>query len=220
MIRKLHNTYKFLISPSYRKRRAVDIQILREERRLAQFPRNKEGLSNLLGAPLKFYNGMSFLGLKREVIDRQIYNFNCDVDDPVIIDGGANIGIASIYFKQRYPKCHLLAYEADPNIYNMLKYNISSFCFENTELYNSALWINNDGINFNISGDESGSVKNTDTVDKYIGSTKVTTSRLKSIIAKKKIHLLKLDIEGAELEVLRDCADVLINVEKIFIRCN
>jgi hypothetical protein len=47
--------------------------------------------------------------------------------------------------------------------------------------------------------------------------TKVETIRLKDFIADKHIDLLKMDIEGAEYLVVKDCEPILKQIENIFI---
>src|SRR5438309_225550 len=41
-----------------------------------------------------------------------------------VIDLGANIGLASIYFMHHYPGCRVLAVEPDPENYDVLRQNL------------------------------------------------------------------------------------------------
>ena len=43
---------------------------------------------------------------------------------PRILDCGANVGLASLYFKRLYPQARITAYEADPDIYQCLRNNL------------------------------------------------------------------------------------------------
>jgi len=45
----------------------------------------------------------------------------------------------------------------------------------------------------------------------------VRAVRLRSYLANEPVDLLKIDIEGAETLVLEDCADLLPNVERLFV---
>jgi hypothetical protein len=45
----------------------------------------------------------------------------------------------------------------------------------------------------------------------------VKAVRLRSYLAGETVDLLKIDIEGAETVVLKDCADLLSNVERLFV---
>ncbi len=40
---------------------------------------------------------------------------------PLIIDGGANIGMAVLYFKRNYPDARIIAFEPNPSGFELLK---------------------------------------------------------------------------------------------------
>ncbi|HEY2132214.1 MAG TPA: FkbM family methyltransferase, partial [Acetobacteraceae bacterium] len=46
---------------------------------------------------------------------------------PVIIDCGANIGIASIWYAQRYPRARIIAVEPEPENFRILTMNAANF---------------------------------------------------------------------------------------------
>ena len=80
------------------------------------------------------------------------------------------------------------------------------------EVFPKAVWINENGIEFGAEGADSGSI--------YSDSNKmkVESIRLKDFIDREEsIELLKIDIEGAEVEVIQDCGESLGKVENIFI---
>ena len=83
---------------------------------------------------------------------------------------------------------------------------------KNIEVIDKAVWINNDSIEISLEGADGASIYSKSNV------SKVSSVRLKELIEKEnKIDMLKMDIEGAEYEVLLDCRDSLSNVENIFI---
>lgn len=47
-------------------------------------------------------------------------------ETPVIVDAGANIGAASIWFSEHYPKARIVAVEPEPGNFNILAMNIAS----------------------------------------------------------------------------------------------
>ncbi|MBC7425184.1 MAG: FkbM family methyltransferase, partial [Bacteroidia bacterium] len=103
------------------------------------------------------------------------------------------------------------AFEPDPLIFNFLKENISKNKIKNVTLNEKAVWISNDILNFASEGADGGNLE-------AGGNTKVEAVRLKDILHKhKEIDFLKMDIEGAETEVLIDCKDSLGNVKNVFI---
>ena len=66
------------------------------------------GSTLLFGKDFEFVDGYSFLFLHDEIIEKEIYKFSTDDSAPYIIDGGANIGLSVLYFKQSYPNAKIL----------------------------------------------------------------------------------------------------------------
>ena len=58
--------------------------------------------------------------LKREIFSQGIYYFEADNDAPVIIDAGAHIGLATLYFKSLYPDARITAIEPYPRSFELL----------------------------------------------------------------------------------------------------
>ena len=151
-----------------------------------------------------------------ELFINEAYKFKTNSPHPLIIDCGANIGLSTIYFKTLYPESKIIAFEADPNIYSFLCKNIESFGYKDITHYNLAVWNKNDSVlSFLSEGGAGGRIEDKSTDQQYI---KVKTARLKDYISKnERIDFLKIDIEGAEYNVLLDCAHNLTNVMALFI---
>ena len=148
-------------------------------------------------------------GIQELFVDKTYY-FLSRNDNPLIIDCGANIGLSIIYFKQLYPNSTVICFEPDREIYNLLIENLNSFQLEDIQIENAAVWKLDGFINFNSDGQVGGKIDDTK-------KGELTKSiRLKSLL-NKSIDFLKIDIEGAEYEVLKDCEDNLHYVENIFI---
>lgn len=77
--------------------------------------------------------------LYREIFVRQNYYFTANDDRPVILDCGANVGMASLYFKWLYPKAQIKAFEPDPATFQLLQQNMSRNRLD-VETHNCALW--------------------------------------------------------------------------------
>lgn len=56
----------------------------------------------------------------------------------VIIDGGANIGLFSIFIKNKYPDSKIIAVEPDKENFEMMNKNLSNY--ENISLLNTGIW--------------------------------------------------------------------------------
>jgi FkbM family methyltransferase len=143
----------------------------------------------------------------------EIYSFKAARPDPFIIDCGANIGISVLYFKSIYPKARVIAYEPDPGNYHILQQNIIANQLKDVEAIESAVWTENGTISFVAKGNEGSKITTADDPD----ALTIPTSRLAEVIENKKVDFLKIDIEGAELDVIKDCAPYLGNVENLFI---
>ena len=177
------------------------------------YPRRKTGKLKLNHREIIFTDLHSFYHQAIQIFKSQIYGFSADRDNPIIIDCGAHIGLASIYFAEKYPKGKIYAYEADPNIAKTLNENLISLGLKNIETFSKAVWINDSGVLFKRTNDDSGFVSNSESES----CLKIPSIRLKNILKDKEIDLLKLDIEGAEFEVIKDCGEVLTNVKNIII---
>jgi hypothetical protein len=87
------------------------------------------------------------------------------------------------------------------------------FQFSDVKLYKKACWNTETTLKFYSEGADAGRFANENDTKSIIN---VETLRLRSFL-NKKVHFLKIDIEGAELVVLEDCKDLLFNVENIFV---
>lgn len=149
----------------------------------------------------------------KEIFERQIFKFNAKTSTPTIIDCGANVGLSILYFKFIFPDSHIIAFEPDKDIFTVLKNNVERFNLSKVKLLNKAVWSKETTLNFIPDGADSGRVAITEKSPK---SFKVPTATLSDYITPK-IDLLKLDVEGAETEVLVECQNKLENVENLFV---
>lgn len=144
----------------------------------------------------------------------KIYKFNSLNDKPYIIDCGANMGMSLIYFKSLYPDAEITAFEADPHIFSFLKKNVQSFNFSDTRIINKAVWhTNGETLSFLSEGGAGGRLQARSGEHKFV---EVQTVRLKDYL-NRKVDFLKIDIEGAEYPVIKDCSAELVNVQNLFI---
>jgi FkbM family methyltransferase len=183
-----------------------------ERLRLATLPRYVETLTELPGHPWHIPDGPSFLASWEEIFDREIYNFNAG-DGPVrILDCGANVGVSCLYFSKRFPQAKITAFEPDPKIFGFLQSNLASAGCRNVELIAKAVWSANTTLRFQSEGADAGRV------EAGAGSNmiEVPAIRLRDFLAGP-VDLLKLDIEGAETEVMQDIAPCLQTVRHIFV---
>ena len=185
----------------------------REMRRLRALPRYQPGTSDLHGVELEYVDAASFLYSYRAVFDRGIYRFRSESAAPVILDCGANIGLSVIYFNHLYPDARITAFEPDSKVFAVLERNLKRIGASNIQLENSAVWSSAGELDFMCEGADAGRVT---ALDPAIKKQKVHAVRLRDYLDKP-VDFLKLDIEGAEVEVVKDCAASLRNVRTLFV---
>lgn len=163
---------------------------------------------------LKMCNPKWFLFSYREIFDEEIYLFNCEKESPYIIDCGSNIGLSILYLKKQFPGAHIVGFEPDPLIFDILQENVNNFGLSNIKLENKAVWNENDlHLGFRPEKGLGGRLDFT-----LVSSDRlvVKTVRLKDYLTEP-IDFLKIDIEGVEVVVLEDIKEDLHWVEKMFV---
>ncbi|HEX4602645.1 MAG TPA: hypothetical protein VH724_01505, partial [Candidatus Angelobacter sp.] len=78
------------------------------------------GRGKLFGWKIKFLGRPALVMLYSEIFARESYWFTSNKPNPVILDCGANIGMATLYFKWLYPLAQITAFEPDPTTFNAL----------------------------------------------------------------------------------------------------
>ncbi len=150
-------------------------------------------------------------GLK-ELFIENTYKFNTDKQSPRIIDCGSNVGLSIIYFKRLFPNANITGFEPDKNLFNILKQNLNTFGYSDVELINKAVYTKNGTIKFLASGNVGGRICD----EENKNTTELDTTRLQDFL-NEEIDFLKIDIEGAEYDVIMDCRKQLKNVKNLFI---
>lgn len=156
----------------------------------------------------------SFIWQYQEIFMNQCYDFNTKSAKPVIYDCGANIGTSVLFFAQKHPNSIIKAFEPSPSVFEILKSNINKNNIKNVELYQNAVWMKDEELQFNDEGADNGSIQSLST-----GKTvNVQALDFLEIINKEdKIDLIKIDIEGAENVLLPHIKSAFPKIEKIFI---
>jgi len=155
-----------------------------------------------LGFEVDHFNLESLRLLYDEIFVREEYFFNSDKVNPVIFDCGANIGMATLFFKWLYPESTVTAFEPDPDSFGLLQHNIKANHLQRVSAYNIALWDSEARIPFFVDDHEHGALTMSTKRDRGRGrQIEVEARRLSDFIAGP-VDLLKVDVEGAETRVL------------------
>lgn len=142
-----------------------------------------------------------------EVILEEVYSpiathlRNCQT----IIDLGSNIGLTSLYFAARYPSCRILAVEPNPDSYAMLRANLAALIAAGRcNTLQVAAWRAEEALAiYQEPGRYSVSTVGRLTPGEKVGAG-VKGMTLAEIIEHSgfdKVDLLKVDIEGSEIEL-------------------
>lgn len=144
-------------------------------------------------------------------------------ESPVIVDGGANNGstISGLLCQYCSPVIH--AFEPIPELVDLLKQKFSGL--NNIVIHGTAIGAEAKKVNFNVvSNLVSSSVMNPSALNKLLHGEKMIVRQvvevqqvrlddeLKDI---KQIDLLKLDLQGYELEALKGCGSMLKRIKII-----
>jgi FkbM family methyltransferase len=187
------------------------------QQRAGARPRYTPGSIRMLNYELQYSDLLSFCPQWHDIFIDGALEFHSDSAAPRILDCGGNVGLASLFFKRRFPRARITAYEADPAIFAILKSNLAANGASDVEPVHAALWTETGRLSFRAEGSDSGMIS---TLAGAVVATAVDVPslRLHDVIAHEangRIDLLKLDIEGAEDAVLSDCEPVLGRVNAI-----
>lgn len=131
-----------------------------------------------------------------------------------VIDIGANIGVFSVYCAALFPKSRIFSYEPVPENYSALVTNTQKF--RNVKTFRSLVLGKKGSGKIFISDENEGKHSILDNSGKEIIAKSTT---LKDIFSKNKIKsadLVKMDVEGAEYDILYNTEDeVLSKIKRI-----
>jgi FkbM family methyltransferase len=114
--------------------------------------------------------------------------------------------------KKLYPEAVVLAFEPDEKNFDLLSKNIVSFGYKDITLRKEAVWKENTTLKFSNEGATTSKIESKPTTS----SKDVKATRLKDFLDRE-IDFLKIDIEGAEFEVVMDLSENLHHIKNLFI---
>jgi FkbM family methyltransferase len=136
-----------------------------------------------------------------------------------VVDAGANIGLATLFFKHHFPDVQITCFEPDPTNFSFLQRNLEQNGLEGVTVHNVAL-APEEGtatLYFNAAvRDTCQSVSRgfAESVAEELEPAEIRAVPLAPYL-EQPVDILKMDIEGAEAAVLRAARDSLANVSMI-----
>ncbi|MEI7903057.1 MAG: FkbM family methyltransferase, partial [bacterium] len=139
---------------------------------------------------VRIADGPNFYMQYKDEFIRRIYHFKSARPDPLIIDGGSNIGMSILYFKHVYPQARVIGFEPDPGIFGIQQENVACNCLTDVTVVNAGLSAQAGVAAFVLDGSAGG----------HIGSEgkkgiSVRVERLSAYLDEP-VDFLKLNIEG------------------------
>ena len=181
--------------------------------------RNRNIVVRVSGREVLLRGGTSDVECFQKVFLNHEYRSPFEADQPAtIVDAGANVGLATVYFARTYPKAHIVAIEPADSNFQLLEHNCRNL--KNVTLLKAALWSQRKAISIsNPTGEEWAYVVSEPPHEPQAAVSGITISDLLASMPGGRIDFLKLDIEGAELEVLSapDARDWIDKVGQIAI---
>ncbi len=171
---------------------------------------------------VSFIQAEEFHRLKKEIFSQHVYYFETNAEKPKIIDAGAHIGLSTLYFKKLFPAAEVIAIEPLPQNLQLLEQNIWQNRLENVEVLPAALWPSGTEIPFYYDQEATNWFSTASTFPQAWNQQQKTTSLSVqtiplSYLLTGPVDFLKLDIEGAEQEVLEEAADQLPLIKEMII---
>jgi FkbM family methyltransferase len=167
--------------------------------------RNYEGLHPLavkgFAHPVWVRSGTSDLEVAEQLFTQHELGFDLVEQPRWIIDLGANIGLSAVYFAHRFPRARILAVEMEPANFRLLQKNCEPY--PQITPIQKAVWGQAGRVKISNPDAQPWSFRVEPTHDNDSeGVDAVSINELMRHYAIEHIDLLKMDIEGAEREVL------------------
>lgn len=165
-------------------------------------------------SPVWYRVGTCDLSVMQQIFGRAEPLISLTSPPRLIIDAGANIGCTSLSYATRWPSADILAIEPDTENCELFKRNLEGY--PKVTLVQAALWHRRGELQIANPNSEPFARRVED-----VGAGRVvpacTVSDLLAGTCHVQIDLLKLDIEGSELEVLKNSEDWIERVGTLMV---
>jgi len=160
--------------------------------------------------------GTTDIAVFSEIFRDEIYRPPNSLNPEVIVDIGGNIGMASLYFSLLYPNASIHIFEPIPENITMIKKNVESNKLTNIIIHPYGL-SDEDGM-IHLEAAEPGGFGNFTMVLNHESAVSFPVRGVRAVFEQyglKKIDLLKIDCEGAEVQIFNVLQEELNNIDVI-----
>jgi FkbM family methyltransferase len=167
---------------------------------------------------VRINDGPNFYMLYKDIFVHRIYHFDAARADPLILDCGSNLGMSILYFKQVYPQARVIGFEPDPAIFPYLQENVTRNGLTQVQAVQAAVAAQRGTLRFYSDGKYGSCLADHLPTDmpqdwqKY----EVPCVKLRDYLMEP-VDFLKMNIEGAEWEVLADSRAQLRRVREMVV---
>ena len=173
----------------------------------------------LLDYDVRIGGGRTPFDLYEDIFINHVYDFHPQRVDPRILDCGSNVGMSVLYFKHRYPQARIVGFEPDPTNMTLLRENLERNGLTDVEIVNAALAAQPGTMTLHscAAGSHLDGYTPEDWADGTIDEDfEVPCVRLSEYL-NEPVDFMKMNIEGAEYEVLSECEPHLGQIREMSI---
>lgn len=170
----------------------------------------------ILSYDVRINKGTTPYYLYEDIFVNNVYRFEAQRPDPLILDCGSNIGMSVLYFKHIYPQSRIIAFEPDPTIFDYLRDNIETNGLSDVRAERVALAATSGTLILNSDGEVASHLSQYPTPNINTIPFEVPAVRLSDYLTEP-VDFMKMNIEGAEWEVLSDTEPKLRLIREISI---
>jgi FkbM family methyltransferase len=148
--------------------------------------------------PVYFRKLESDAKMFEQIFANKEYDVAIPIDPEIILDLGANVGYASVFFANRFPTAKIFAVEPDESNFTTAQKNLAPY--KNVQLVKGAVWHKSQTINLVDKGYGEAAYM----VEEGVGAHEIkayTIKEIMEIMGVGFIDILKMDVEGTEKEL-------------------
>jgi FkbM family methyltransferase len=150
--------------------------------------------------PIYLRKGSSDFPVFESVLMAGCYDIDYGHSPKVIFDCGANIGLTSVFYANRFPSAKIVAIEPEDANFKLLKKNTENY--PNIRLYQNGIWNKSVNLLVEDTGQGSWAFSLREVPDKTPGTVRaISIPELMEREQVSTIDILKIDIEGSEKEL-------------------
>ncbi|MBI5865094.1 MAG: FkbM family methyltransferase [Planctomycetes bacterium] len=190
----------------------IDAQLSRLRQLARSVPRRQAGVVELSGLRVEYDDALSLYMEYKHIFGWGIYDFRPQRSSPRVLDCGGHIGLSVLRTKQLAQDARITVFEPDERVLPLLHANLQSNGLRDVEVVPAALAAASGTAAFLGDGADGGALVMSNTP----GGQAVKTVALSGYLAEP-VEFLKMNIEGAELDVLREAEQTLSSVRQLVV---